>query len=284
MKRLALVCVLVLCSTSLLAQNQRTWVSNTGADAGTSCALSAPCRTIAYALPVTNAGGDIVILNSGGYGGGFTIAKAINIIAPDGVYGVLTSLAPANDVLTVAAGLGDVIRIRGLNILSTDPTQGFGVNIHNVKRLELRDMNISNVGTGIKISQNVKVDIDNLKISETTTGIWSIGTNTPAGPGSVSPVLRVVVQNTKIIGTGIGVKLDSGSFYMMYGNEISWASIDTYQIKGTVPSCSQISLNSNSDSGNYFNNFTGIQHINPAVTQPVQDARDGSTTIGNCNY
>jgi hypothetical protein len=280
MKRLGLVCVLLLCATSMFAQNQRTWVSNAGVDTGTSCTLTAPCRTIAYAIAVTNAGGDVVILNSGGFGGGFLINKAVNIVAPDGVYGVLTSLVPGNDVVTIAAGLGDVIRIKGLNILSTDPTQGYGVNVQNVKRLELQDMTISNIGTGIKISQNVKVHINNVKITETGNyGIWSIGTNTPAGPGSASPVLRVVVENTKIIGTGIGVKLDSGSFFMGTNSEISWASVDVYQIKGTVPSCSSISL-----TNAYYNFFTGIPHINPIITQPVDDARDGMVNIGNCNF
>src|ERR1700682_1861570 len=61
-------------------QNFRTFVSGTGSDGntGSGCLQTAPCRTFAAAIGVTNAGGQVVALDSTGYSG-FTINKSITI-------------------------------------------------------------------------------------------------------------------------------------------------------------------------------------------------------------
>ncbi|MGI8568743.1 MAG: hypothetical protein ACR2KT_06560 [Methylocella sp.] len=60
----------------------RTWVSGHGTDSG-ACTRAAPCKTFAFAITVTNAGGGIDVLDPAGYGP-VTIAKAISIVN-DGV-------------------------------------------------------------------------------------------------------------------------------------------------------------------------------------------------------
>ena len=49
---------------------QRTFVSTSGNDAntGANCSLVAPCRSFASAMSVTATDGEIVVLDSGGYG------------------------------------------------------------------------------------------------------------------------------------------------------------------------------------------------------------------------
>jgi hypothetical protein len=64
----------------------RTWVSGHGTDSG-GCALVAPCRTFAFALTQTAAGGEIDVLDPADYGpldGPGSITKAISIVN-DGV-------------------------------------------------------------------------------------------------------------------------------------------------------------------------------------------------------
>ena len=56
----------------------RTFVSGTGTDSGT-CTRTAPCRTFAFALSVTTAGGEIDVLDTAGYGP-VTIIHAIGIV------------------------------------------------------------------------------------------------------------------------------------------------------------------------------------------------------------
>src|SRR5579871_5131990 len=61
------------------AQNNRSFVATTGNDANT-CSASAYCRTFTRALAVTNSGGEIVVVNSGGYGPA-TITQTVTISA-----------------------------------------------------------------------------------------------------------------------------------------------------------------------------------------------------------
>ncbi|MGQ0444941.1 MAG: right-handed parallel beta-helix repeat-containing protein, partial [Beijerinckiaceae bacterium] len=56
----------------------RTFVSGTGTDSGT-CNRTNPCRTFAFAFTVTNAGGEIDVLDPAAYGP-VTITKAISIV------------------------------------------------------------------------------------------------------------------------------------------------------------------------------------------------------------
>ena len=61
-----------------------TYVATYGVDSAT-CSLAQPCRSFAGALPQTNDGGQIVVLDSGGYGP-VQIDKSVSIVAPEGVY------------------------------------------------------------------------------------------------------------------------------------------------------------------------------------------------------
>ena len=76
---------LSLCSSSYLpvagslahAQATRTWVSGVGDDANP-CSRTAPCKTFAGAISKTAAGGEINVLDPGGFGA-VTITKSITI-------------------------------------------------------------------------------------------------------------------------------------------------------------------------------------------------------------
>ena len=72
----ALCATFVVC-TGALAQNTRTAVSVSGNDMN-SCTVPSPCRTFAKAITVTNSGGEIIALDSGGYGP-FTIDRAVTV-------------------------------------------------------------------------------------------------------------------------------------------------------------------------------------------------------------
>src|SRR6266545_1898446 len=88
----------------------RTFVASTGSDANL-CSRSAPCRTFGAALAQTAGGGEIVALDSGGYGA-VTIGQAVTIVAAPGVQ---ASISPASGAaITVSAGAGDVVVLRNL--------------------------------------------------------------------------------------------------------------------------------------------------------------------------
>jgi hypothetical protein len=92
----------------------RTFVSGAGSDSG-SCVLTAPCRTFAYAITQTSAGGEITILSSAGYGPA-TITQSITISNPGGFEAAITVNSGQNGV-TITATSTASITLRGLTLL-----------------------------------------------------------------------------------------------------------------------------------------------------------------------
>src|SRR5262249_27657593 len=103
MKRIALLSttalVATIASTGAYALSNRTFVSGNGNDANP-CSLSAPCRSFAGALTQTNAGGEIAVLDTAGYGA-VTINKAVSIVNEEGVEAGIT--ATSGDGITITA-------------------------------------------------------------------------------------------------------------------------------------------------------------------------------------
>src|SRR5262245_18054817 len=71
------IAILIFGAVVANAQASRTWVSGVGDDANP-CSRTAPCKTFAGAISKTAAGGEIDILDPGGYGT-VTITKSITI-------------------------------------------------------------------------------------------------------------------------------------------------------------------------------------------------------------
>src|SRR5512142_1151574 len=93
------------------AQATRTWVSGVGDDANP-CSRTAPCKTFAGAISKTAAGGEINVLDPGGFGS-VTITKSITIDGSNALAGVLAS---GVNGIVVNAGSGDSVILRGLDI------------------------------------------------------------------------------------------------------------------------------------------------------------------------
>src|SRR6202043_3187273 len=101
---LAVLAVLVLASTPAYAQATRTWVSGVGDDANP-CSRTAPCKTFAGAISKTAVGGEINVLDPGGFGA-VTITKSIQIrsefeggVLVSGTNGIVVSVGAADKVL-----------------------------------------------------------------------------------------------------------------------------------------------------------------------------------------
>ncbi len=108
----AAVFVIVLsCAALAEAQATRTWVSGVGDDANP-CSRTAPCKTFAGAISKTADGGEISVLDPGGYGA-VTITKSITINGEGAEAGILAALTNG---IVVNAQPEDVVTIRGLMI------------------------------------------------------------------------------------------------------------------------------------------------------------------------
>src|SRR5215208_5315892 len=96
----------LLFSSMAQAQATRTWVSGVGDDVNP-CSRTAPCKTFAGAISKTAAGGEITVLDPGGFGA-VTITKAITIEG-SGIKGSITA-SLVNGII-VNAGVNDAVRI-----------------------------------------------------------------------------------------------------------------------------------------------------------------------------
>jgi hypothetical protein len=136
-----LACLLAL-PAGALAQATRTWVSGNSGNDANPCSSTAPCKTFAGAISKTAAGGEINVLDSGGYGA-VTITKSITISATGATGGVLVS---GTNGIVVAAGDSDTVTLRGLDIDGV-LTGLSGVKVTHAKDVRLEDDEIYGFNT-----------------------------------------------------------------------------------------------------------------------------------------
>jgi hypothetical protein len=90
----------------------RAFVSINGSDANP-CSAVAPCRSFNQALTVVEAGGEIVVQDSGGYSTGFTITQSVTIDAAGFNASVIST--SFTDLCTISAGASDRVVLRGIS-------------------------------------------------------------------------------------------------------------------------------------------------------------------------
>ena len=228
-KKLLLLAVLgliaaVLPSNPASAQASRTWVSGVGDDANP-CSRTAPCKTFAGAISKTSAGGEIDVLDPGGFGA-VTITKAITL---DGGGGQVASvLVSGTNGIIVSAGANDIVILRNLRIngigsglngvlfnsgaqLSVENCDIFGftqsgisANTSTVSDLYVTNTYITNSVNGISLatsSAGMLVVIDRTRVFNVTTN--GIGVN--------SGIIDTEVTNTAITSAATGVIVSGGS-------------------------------------------------------------------------
>jgi hypothetical protein len=146
----------------------RTFVSaRSGLDTN-SCLPTAPCRTFSRALIQTAEGGEIIVLDSGGFGAFLTINQSVSIVAPPGVYAGMSVLD--GDGITINT-LG-AVHLRGITLNGSGATARHGVLISAAAEVNLEDMNISSFNeSGIEVNDDALVTIRNSVARECGTGI-----------------------------------------------------------------------------------------------------------------
>ena len=142
---------------SAQAATTRTFVSTIGNDANTSldCSPTAPCRTFAAALSVTNAGGEIVVLTSGGYGPA-TISQPV-VITAIGVDASISATTFAANGLTINTP-GNVTLI-GLN-LHGEANGNDGIHVQQIAILRLYNIlveNFTHAGVDFEVSGKLAI-------------------------------------------------------------------------------------------------------------------------------
>jgi len=219
---------LVAAATHAFAAAQRTFVASTGSDANP-CSLALPCRTFAQAVTSAAAGGEVVVLDTAGYGV-VAIDKAITIAGPPGVQASIT--ASTGIGIYVLAGAADRVVLRGLDII-TSGSATYGIEILSAADVVIEDCLVSGTATyGVGYAGTGRLTISRSRIQAAPgkTGIGVVGSGGEARfvledsrvevAGSAEAVLIVdtvagTVRDSKLLGApgdaSYGVRLQGSS-------------------------------------------------------------------------
>lgn len=124
MRALLLLAVTLLgLPAAAFAQPNRVFASaRSGSDLNSCSDVATPCQSLQGAVNQVAAGGVVLVLDTGGYGP-LVIDKAVTIDAPAGVEAFIHP--PSGNAITVQAGGGDVVVLRGLTL-----SVGTGYGVH----------------------------------------------------------------------------------------------------------------------------------------------------------
>jgi hypothetical protein len=175
---------------------QRTFVSTAGndANAASGCGLVAPCRSFDTAIGAVASNGEVVALDSGGYGR-FTVTKSVTVAAPPGVYAGISVFSGTNGVDINTAGVNVILRglvingqggANGINFQSGD-----SLVVENCVINTMASAGILATAAGVNNDHPSKAQVVNTTISRNTTGIQLNG-----GPISLTLTRSAVVRNT----------------------------------------------------------------------------------------
>jgi len=201
--RLSLIAAAAICLLSISparAQSNRTWVAPSGDDnnPGTN---AKPCKTFAGALAKTNAGGEIVVKESGGFGR-VTINKSITIDG-GGKYAGIQVSGNGNSAVAgvkIQAGNNDVIVLRGLTIKGLDFGTD-GVDDESAGVLHVENCAISGVsGLGIFFVEPGTLFVQDTVISECALGAIHI-----INGGSI------LIERSRLKNNGQGISSGEGA-------------------------------------------------------------------------
>jgi hypothetical protein len=182
------------------AQATRTWVSGVGDDVNP-CSRTAPCKTFAGAISKTAAGGEINVLDPGGFGA-VTITKSITIRSDHVEAGVLVT---GTNGITVNAGSSDSIVLDGLDI------EGLGSGLNGVSIISSSSVIIRRslihhfAGNGVNLVGTVGAKV---LVQDCVISLNGGGVNVQGGAGVAN---TAVIDHTTIeTHTNFAVQVDQG--------------------------------------------------------------------------
>jgi hypothetical protein len=153
------------------AANNRSAVSSTGLDTNP-CTVAAPCRSFGAAIAVTANGGEVIALDSAGYGP-FTINQDVSVSGAPGIHAAIT--ATSGNAISVTGGVNGVY-IQNLFILGGGTGAG-GISDTGAFRLRVSNCFIEGfISFGIQATIGVLL-VDHTLVENDGTGIDFADTN-----------------------------------------------------------------------------------------------------------
>jgi hypothetical protein len=230
-----------LAPVTAFAAQQRSFVASDGLDTN-NCTRPAPCRSFGAAIAQTLAGGEVIVIDSAGYGP-VAITGPISLIAPPGVYAGVTVSSGVG--IAINAGASDLVVLRGLSI-----------------------NNVASGAAGIVVSSGARVMIDRCAISRFGGGGSGIELN-------MSSFVNVDVVDTVIHDNAVGVELTNTTFAQVTLSRVRLVSNNTgVDVVGSATLLRLIDATISNGSGDAL-------HINPVAGATVRFDIQRGEIVGN---
>lgn len=194
---------LLICGAATLQAQVRTWVSTEGVDTNP-CTRALPCRNFDVATNAVATGGEVVALDSGGYGP-VLVTKSVAIIAPSGIHAAIAPTTGA--AITVNAGSSLVV-LRGLYLNSQGALSGIALNSAQVLYIEscvVSGFSQQGLNLVVNFPGTGQVLIHDTLVRDSQTGL-------EARQDHSSGTLEIEVDRARFFGnSGLGMWLDGGT-------------------------------------------------------------------------
>jgi hypothetical protein len=280
---LTVLVLLVTCSSLAHAQATRTWVSGVGDDANP-CSRTAPCKTFAGAISKTATGGEINVLDPGGFGG-VTITKSITISSEGFEAGVLVS--GTNAIIINATTTSNVV-LRGLDI------EGLGTGLDGIKvlgglgSLHVEKCTINNFrgtnGSGIEIATSTAAATTQVFIKDTIVRNNGQGTGVcvlinPTG----TAVVKASLNNVRLENCNAGLQV-RGASSTMVSNSVAAGNANAGFSNAGSSTATTLSLAHSVSSGNgTFGTVCGTVAGMTFLNDTIFLGNASGNTTGTCN-
>jgi hypothetical protein len=191
------------CVKEAAATAQRTFVASYGNDANP-CSLTLPCRTFAAAIANTTGGGEVIVLDSAGYGP-VTITQSVSIVAAAGVYAGIS--VSSGHGITIATAAMDTVVLRGLTI-NNQGSAGRGIYVTGAGVVRIEDVHVAGfiVASGLYAgpSDVLQLHVRRSVFSNNSTGIALNALNGGTETMQISATFAEIEIANNINGLNVG--------------------------------------------------------------------------------
>ena len=241
--------VMMSAAVSTQAITSRAFVSSTGNDANTAtnCAQSAPCRTFATAISVVSTGGELVALDSSGYGP-VTVNKSITIAAVPGETAFII-VAGGTNGMTINPGANVAVTLRNLNLNGQGSASSIGI-LQQSGNVNMQNVTLVQLATGLKVTGGA-TNVDGGAILNNTVGVRAEG----QGPDQ-SPMVGLNPARVSVVRiSGAFISFNATAFQMHNPGQNAGGSPGVEDTRGS--NCNAQNIFIRSENNVTFNNIVG---------------------------
>ena len=195
-KALTVIALAFVSTTLAQAQATRTWVSGVGDDVNP-CSRTAPCKTFAGAISKTARGGQISILDPGGFGT-LTITKSITVDGAGIIGSTLNSGISGFTInITDAADTDATVILRNLQIDGAGVTKGTnGIRILAAKTVIIENVAVFNQSTRAISDERTTAGAGNLFVTNFSS--YNIGQSHIVIIPGLSSTVNAAITNARL--------------------------------------------------------------------------------------